>query len=72
MDQIKQEILTGVEAARHLRLSNRTLDAWRTKGLGPRWLKIGGKVAYRRADLDAWLEGQERRHTHDTPSGEVK
>lgn len=35
-----------------------TCQAWaamRHKGTGPRYVKVGRKVYYRRTDLDAWL-----------------
>lgn len=35
-----------------------TLKDWRAKGRGPRSAVIAGKVRYRVADLDAWLNEQ--------------
>lgn len=32
-----------------------TLTAYRSKGRGPKFLRIGGRVYYRTEDLDAWL-----------------
>ena len=32
-------------------LSHRTLERWRWIGEGPRFLKIGGRVVYRMADI---------------------
>ena len=32
-----------------------TLAHWRCQGVGPAFIKIGAKVAYRGADLNAWL-----------------
>jgi hypothetical protein len=29
---------------------------WRNARTGPRWIKAGQRVLYRRADLDDWLE----------------
>ncbi len=47
-------------AARHLDISVRTLQRWRTDppdGGGPRFFKIGAKrVAYRLSELDHWAE----------------
>jgi excisionase family DNA binding protein len=51
------------QAARYLNLSPRTLQAWRRKGDGPRYLKLGAAVRYDRADLDAWLEERTRANT---------
>lgn len=35
-----------------------TLKDWRAKGRGPRSAVIAGKVRYRVADLEAWLDAQ--------------
>lgn len=32
-----------------------TLDIWRMKGRGPRFMKVGRCVRYTRADIDAWM-----------------
>ena len=44
------------EAARFLCLSARTLEKHRTYGTGPLYRKIGGRVVYAIADLQAWVE----------------
>ena len=51
-------ILTIDEAARPTSRSPKaTLYTWRTRraGFGPRAVKMGGCLRYRRADLDAWI-----------------
>ena len=35
-----------------------TLAHWRCQGRGPAFVKLGSRVAYRGADLNAWLEAQ--------------
>jgi hypothetical protein len=35
-------------------ISPRTLEQWRWQGRGPRYLKIGGRVLYRLADVEAF------------------
>jgi hypothetical protein len=42
------------QLARRWNLSPRTLERWRWIGAGPIFLKIGGRVAYRVADIEAW------------------
>ena len=37
-------------------VSHRTLEGWRFRGVGPRYLRVGGRVLYDVADLDAFLE----------------
>ena len=52
------ELLTTLETARRLRLAKQTLARWRCEGRGPPFIRlggIGGRVAYRTADVDAWL-----------------
>ncbi len=49
-------LLNTNEAAEVLRLAPRTLVKWRCMGRGPRYLKVGARVVYRPADLDAFAE----------------
>lgn len=51
-----QTILTTMEAAQYLRVSERTLIRWRNAREGPPWTKVGRRVAYRQGDLERWLE----------------
>lgn len=45
------------EAAPLLRVTEQTLKRWRSQGVGPVYCRItGGRVRYRIADLDAWLQ----------------
>lgn len=57
-------LLTTREAAEALALSPRTLEAFRLRGNGPDYIRIGtsprGAVRYREADLLAWIEGGAR------------
>jgi Helix-turn-helix domain len=46
-------LLTEVQAADLLRLSVRTLQAWRTRAFGPAFVRAGRAVRYRRRDLIA-------------------
>ena len=47
--------LSVKEAAWHTGLSCSTLNKYRCSGQGPRFAKIGRRVLYDIADLDAWL-----------------
>lgn len=38
-----------------------TLADWRTKGIGPDYVKVGRLIRYRQADLDAWIETRVKR-----------
>lgn len=62
------ECMRTPEAARYVALSESTLTKMRLTGDGPPFVKVGPRaVAYRRSDLDAWLEARVRRSTSDNP-----
>jgi len=58
-------LLTEAQVADRLAISPRTLQMWRYKGGGPRYIKIGSAVRYRPMDVDSWLERQTRASTSD-------
>lgn len=35
-----------------------TIYRWRTEGKGPRAIKVGRHLRFRRADVEAWLDSQ--------------
>ena len=43
------------EVADLLGVSPNTLKHWRWVGKGPRYVKLVSKIAYRRCDLDEWI-----------------
>ena len=47
---------TQAEAARILRLSERSLERHRVQGTGPRYASLGRRIVYARADLLAWVQ----------------
>jgi predicted DNA-binding transcriptional regulator AlpA len=52
-------MLTTDEAADLLNLRPQTLHEWRSKRIGPAYLRLGARaVRYRAADLWAWAEAQ--------------
>ncbi len=51
--------LLGVsEVAEWLNVPVATLYQWRTRGDGPRGIRVGRYVKFRRSDIDAWIERQ--------------
>ncbi|MBX6387006.1 MAG: DNA-binding protein [Microbispora sp.] len=52
--------LHQADLARRWNISPRTLERWRWLGQGPRFLKIGGRVAYRLEDIEAFEAAQLR------------
>ena len=55
-DPVRPRFLRTPDAAVHLGLSPRTLEKHRCYGTGPVYHKLGGRIVYRREDLDAWAE----------------
>jgi hypothetical protein len=49
--------MTRENAARYLGNQPKTLAMWRLQGKGPRSVKVGGRIFYYRADLDAFIDG---------------
>ena len=49
-------VLKSEAAAHYLGLSTRFLEKLRLTGGGPRFVKVGRRVLYRREDLDRFLE----------------
>lgn len=47
--------LSTDDAAAYICHSPGTLQNWRSLGIGPAYCKVGRRVVYRVADLDAWL-----------------
>ena len=61
--------LSTRQAAEWLGLSTRTLDRYRVSGgPGPVFHRFGGRVRYRRDDLDAWAAARRRVSTVDDGS----
>lgn len=48
-------LLREAAAAELLDVPRRTLSQWRYLGRGPAFIKLGGQVRYRLADLETWL-----------------
>ena len=56
-------MLDTTEAARYTGLKKSTLDQWRSRGEGPKFVKLGRAVRYRRADLDEWIDSRVQQST---------
>lgn len=48
-----------------------TLSAWRTKGLGPKFYKIGRSVVYRLDEVQSYFESNDHRRIHGKTRGVV-
>ncbi len=64
MDATGKEYLTPCEVVARYegKISVRTLANWRSSGVSPPFVKVGGRILYRRTDLLEW----ERRRTVDS------
>ncbi len=51
------------EAAGYMALKKCTLEAWRCRGGGPVFVKLGKSVRYRKEDLDAFVGARTRTST---------
>jgi hypothetical protein len=49
-------LLTETEVGEILNLSARTLQAWRLRRAGLKYIQVGRAVRYRRRDLIAWID----------------
>ena len=58
-------LLTEQEAAARLRVTVKALQAWRGRGGGPPFIKMGRCVRYRLEDLEAFVRAALRQSTSD-------
>ncbi|NKZ13663.1 helix-turn-helix domain-containing protein [Mycolicibacterium septicum DSM 44393] len=54
------EIPDVAEVSAYAGIPEATLRWYRSKGKGPRSFRVGRKIRYRKADVLAWLDEQER------------
>lgn len=79
MDQsTTRRLLTTAELADRLQVSQRTLEAWRQRGGGAKYIRLardGGRVRavrYRQADVDDWLAERTVASTSDPGGGDAR
>jgi excisionase family DNA binding protein len=51
-------LMSTAELAHYLSVPRESLYAWRARGEGPRWYRVGRSVRYRPEDVEAWIEQQ--------------
>jgi len=64
----KEDVRTNAETACHIGIKPNTLEIWRTKGKGPKWVKADPEsprspIRYRVADIEAWMNERTCRST---------
>jgi len=60
------KLLDEKQAAAFLNVSVKSLQAWRYRGGGPKYVKLGRSVRYTMADLEAFVVASKRTSTSDT------
>lgn len=58
-------LLNPLETARRLGITPGVLAKWRLSGRSPAYVKVGGRVRYRVADLEAWIAARVRLSTSE-------
>ena len=51
--------------AERVGVKKNTLEFWRTQGRGPKFVKVGRRVMYRVADVEAYLDANTCQSTSD-------
>lgn len=54
---MNERLLTTAEVAIRTRTPESTVRYWRSIGFGPHGFRVGKRVLYREADVQAWLDG---------------
>ena len=60
LPKLFEGLVSRDDLARHLGISTDTLARWEGRGTGPTSIKVGRRVLYRAATVNAWLRGLER------------
>lgn len=58
-----RKLLFTPDMERAYGLAQSTWEKMRHRGTGPRFIRLGGRVAYDQRDVEAWLEGQKAQST---------
>jgi hypothetical protein len=58
MTVLNEPLLPEDEAARDLKVKKQTMAAWRNRGQGPAYVKVGKLVFYRPSHLREWLDNR--------------
>jgi predicted DNA-binding transcriptional regulator AlpA len=56
----REPLVKAAAVAKHLDTSVNQLTRLRYEGKGPQYIKLGRSVRYRWADVDAWVQAQEK------------
>lgn len=62
------ELMTQNEVAALFDVTVSLLANWRCQGKGPRYVKLGGRVKYRKADVEEFINNSVRQSTSEVVS----
>lgn len=65
--QSREPLLDTTASSERLGVARQTMASWRLKGRGPQFIRLGRKVLYDPADLDAYVAANRHRSTSDRP-----
>jgi Helix-turn-helix domain len=69
-DFLPERLLTTDETAAILRLSPKTLEAWRMRGGGPRFVRLRNRmIRYHTDDIETFVVAGRRRSASDLSNG---
>jgi hypothetical protein len=58
MGDMPESMWSPAQVAEYLSVPRRTLDDWRTRGIGPKGARVGRHIRYRPTDVVAWFDAQ--------------
>src|SRR5215813_14761451 len=69
---LREGLLSPEELSQNLGLALATLASWRSRGMGPAFVKVGRKIWYPRDRVESWLANQlqetEQENTYEPES----
>jgi predicted DNA-binding transcriptional regulator AlpA len=70
------KLLTNKETAERIGIVPNTLEIWRCKGMGPKYIKLNmhslrSPIRYRESDITEWLEARICTNTSQYPSHQL-
>lgn len=68
MVTLQSELRDEIALAKRLKIKVKTLQAWRTRGGGPAFIRVGRLVRYRDEDVSRWLESRRMHSTSESTS----
>ena len=64
-EKLSSQLLAESAVAEQLDCETKTLQAWRCRGGGPAFVKVGRLVRYRPEDVEQWIESRRMNSTSE-------